>query len=120
MTNAQLVSERPAPAAPLPWSFPAFERREIGGGQVIACHLPGKPLAVASLVMHAGAMTEPAGQEGVALLLARALSEGTNRRDAYEFAVAGERLGASWRADADWDSMRCGFEVPADELLAAG
>ena len=120
MTSSQLVGTRPAPGAPLPWSFPAFERREIGGGQVIACHLPGKPLAVVSLVMRAGAMTEQSGQEGVSLLLARALSEGTTRRDAYEFAVAGERLGATWRADTDWDSMRCGFEVPADQLVAAG
>src|SRR4051794_25037834 len=64
-------------------------------------------------------MSEPTGREGVALLLARALSEGTQRLDAYGFAVAGERLGATWRADTDWDSLRCGFEVPADQLLAA-
>jgi predicted Zn-dependent peptidase len=114
-----LVGERPAPGEPLPWSFPSFERHDVAGGRVIACHLPGKPLAVVSLVLSAGAMSEPAEQEGVALLLARALSEGTTHRDAYEFAVAGERLGATWRADTDWDSMRCGFEVPAGELLAA-
>jgi predicted Zn-dependent peptidase len=64
-------------------------------------------------------VTEAAGHEGVALLVARALSEGTVDRDAYAFAVAGERLGAGWRADVDWDSLRCGFEVPAGELPAA-
>jgi predicted Zn-dependent peptidase len=117
--TVELITSRPAPGAPLPWSFPAFERREVGGGRVIACHLPGKPLAVASLVLSAGAVSEPTGREGVALLLARALSEGTEQRDAYGFAVAGERLGATWRADTDWDSMRCGFEVPADQLLPA-
>src|SRR5256885_11944911 len=47
------------------------------------------------------------------------MSEGTRARTAYEFAVAGERLGANWRADTDWDSLRCGFEVPAGELQAA-
>jgi len=117
--SSNLVDQRPTPAAPRPWSFPSFERREIAGGRVIACHLPGKPLAVVSLVLPAGATSEPAGKEGVALLLARALSEGTTTRDAYAFAVAGERLGASWRADTDWDSFRCGFEAPADQLLAA-
>jgi zinc protease len=117
--TAELISTRPASAAPFPWSFPAFERREVAGGRVMACHLPGKPLAVVSLVLNAGAMSEPTGREGVALLLARALSEGTEQRDAYGFAVAGERVGATWRADTDWDSMRCGFEVPADQLLAA-
>ena len=117
--SVELIGSRPAPSDPRPWSFPSFERREVAGGRVIACNLPGKPLAVVSLVLTAGATSEPVGKEGVALLLARALSEGTHSRDAYGFAVAGERLGASWRADTDWDSLRCGFEVPADQLLAA-
>jgi predicted Zn-dependent peptidase len=91
----------------------------VAGGEVIACHLPGRPLAVTTLVIDAGASREPNGREGVAELVARALSEGTETHDAYEFAVAGERIGASWRASTDWDSMRCGFEVPAGELAAA-
>ena len=114
-----LVAERPEPAPPRPWRFPSFERRTVAGGPVIACHVPGRPLAMALLVIDAGAVTEPKGQEGVALLLARALSEGTRDKDAYEFAVAGERLGATWRADTEWDSLRCGFEVSAGELPAA-
>jgi zinc protease len=117
--SAQLVDRQPDPADPRPWSFPSFERHTVGGGQVIAADLPGRPLAVVSLVLDAGAVAEPSGKEGVALLLARTLSEGTQQRDAYAFAVAGERLGASWRADADWDSLRCGFEVPVDGLAAA-
>ncbi|HET7311404.1 MAG TPA: pitrilysin family protein [Mycobacteriales bacterium] len=114
-----LVAERPEPAPPRPWRFPSFERRTVAGGPVIACDVPGRPLAMVLLVLDAGAVTEPAGKEGVALLLARALSEGTRTKSAYEFAVAGERLGANWRADTDWDAMRCGFEVPAGELQAA-
>src|SRR3954469_3315353 len=107
-----LVAERPEPAPPRPWRFPPFERRTVAGGPVIACHVPGRPLAMALLVIDAGAVTEPKGQEGVALLLARALSEGTQTKSAYEFAVAGERLGATWRADDEWDSLRCGLEGP--------
>lgn len=114
-----LVAERPAPGPPRPWRFPAFERRTVAGGRVLVCDLPGRPLAVLALVVDAGAVTEPSGKEGVSLLAARSLSEGTRTRDAYAFAVAGERLGASWRADTDWDSLRCGFEVPVAELPAA-
>jgi zinc protease len=114
-----LVAERPQPAPPRPWRFPAFDRRTVAGGPVIACDVPGRPLAMVLLVVDAGAVSEPAGQEGVSLLLARGLSEGTRSKSAYEFAVAGERLGATWRADTDWDSLRCGFEVPAGELPAA-
>jgi zinc protease len=117
--TAELVTQRPEPAPPRPWRFPEFERREVGCGRVIACHLPGKPLAVVTLVFDAGAVTEPAAREGVAGLLAAALSEGTTSRDAYDFALAAERLGAGWHADADWDSLRCGFEVPVGALGAA-
>ena len=114
-----LVAERPPPGPPRPWSFPKFERREVAGGRVITCHLPGKPLAVISLVADAGAVTEPAGKEGVAEIVVRALSEGAGPYDAYGFAVAGERLGATWRYQTDWDSLRCGFEVPVAELTGA-
>jgi predicted Zn-dependent peptidase len=112
-----LVSQRPEPGPPRPWSFPSFERREVSGGRVITCHLPGKPLAVLELVADAGAVTEPAGKEGVAEIVVRALSEGAGEHDAYGFAVAGERLGATWRAHTDWDSFRCGFEVPVGDLV---
>ena len=121
MTGEQthLVEERPQPGPPRPWTFPVFTRRDAGGGRLLACDLPGRPLAVVSLVVDAGATTELPGQEGVAQVVARALSEGTTKRDAYGFAVASERLGAVWRANADWDSLRCGFEVPVDNLVEA-
>ncbi|HVW80322.1 MAG TPA: pitrilysin family protein [Mycobacteriales bacterium] len=113
------LAPRPAPGAPRDWHFPSFERRTVAGGRVISAHLPGRPLAVTSLVFDAGAALEPRGHEGVAEIVARALSEGAAGRDAYEFGVAGERLGAGWRASTDWDSLRAGFEVPVSELPAA-
>jgi predicted Zn-dependent peptidase len=114
-----LISERPTIGSPRPWHFPTFERRTVSGGQVLSAHLPGRPLAVVSLVIDAGASAEPLEHAGIAELVARALSEGTSSRDAHGFAIAGERLGASWRGSADWDSLRCGFEVPVGELSAA-
>ena len=115
----RLVADRPEAGPPRPWSFPKFDRREIAGGRVITCHLPGKPLAVISLVADAGSVTEPVGKEGVAEMVVRALSEGAGPYDAYGFAVAGERLGATWRSQTDWDSLRCGFEVPVADLVGA-
>jgi zinc protease len=111
-----LVTEQPTATTPRPWNFPAFERHSIAGGRVLTCHVPGKPLAVTSLVIGAGASAEPIEHAGVCELVARALSEGTGQRNAYEFGVAGERLGATWRASTDWDSMRCAFEVPVGAL----
>jgi zinc protease len=114
-----LVSERPSLGSPRPWSFPSFERHLIAGGRVITCHLPGRPLAVTALVLDAGASSEPLGREGIAELVARSLSEGTASRDAHGFAIAGERLGATWRSSTEWDSLRCGFEAPVSEIAAA-
>jgi zinc protease len=113
-----LVSERPAAGPPRDWSFPAFERLEVAGGRVIACDLPGRPIAVASLVVDAGAVTEPAGLEGLARLSAATLTEGTTTLGSYEFAVASEKLGASPHASAGWDSLRVGIELPVGELAA--
>jgi predicted Zn-dependent peptidase len=81
--------------------------------------MAGRPIATAMLVVDAGAVAEPAGREGVALLTARMLGEGTTRRSGYDFAVAAERVGASWSAEADYDSMRVGFDVPSAELPTA-
>jgi predicted Zn-dependent peptidase len=86
---------------------------------VLSAHLPGRQLAVTSLVVDAGAALEPRGHEGVAEIVARALAEGAAGKDAYEFGVAGERIGATWRSSTDWDSLRLGFEVPVAELAAA-
>lgn len=113
------MTARPEPGAPRPWTFPKFERRAVAGGCVLAAHLPGKALAVTSLVVDAGAVLEPYAQAGVSEIVARAMSEGAGGRDSYEFGVAGERIGATWRSSTDWDSLRVGFEVPAGELTAA-
>src|SRR5579862_7728512 len=98
------MTARPEPGAPRPWTFPAFERREVAGGRTLTAHLPGKALAVTSLVIDAGAVLEPKAQAGVSEIVARAMSEGAGGRDCYEFGVAGERIGATWRSSTDWDS----------------
>jgi predicted Zn-dependent peptidase len=117
MTN--LVEQRPGPGAPRPYSFPRVVREAAGGGQVVAAHLPGQALAVATLLLDAGAGREPPGREGVATVVAKALEEGTRTRDAGAFALALEGLGARLFTGVDWDSFRAGVEAPVDRLPAA-
>ncbi|HVB26341.1 MAG TPA: pitrilysin family protein [Mycobacteriales bacterium] len=122
MTGAGTVSgasARPTSGPPRPWRFPTVGRHEVAGGTVLAAHLPGQRLGSLLLVLDAGATTEPAGRDGLAWLTGQLLGEGTVGRDSYEFAVAGERLGALWYADVDWDSMRVGFDAPVDRLANA-
>jgi predicted Zn-dependent peptidase len=114
-----LVEERPGASQPRPYRFPDVVRRTAGGGEVVAAHLPGQPLAVAALLLDAGAGREPAGREGVASVLADALEEGTTTRDSAAYALALESLGAHLSIVVDWDAFRPGVVAPADRLPAA-
>lgn len=114
-----IIAQRPEAGAARPYRFPAVIRRTVAGGQVVAAHLPGHRLAVATLLLDAGAGREPAGREGLAGVLAKALEEGTGSRDSAAYALALEGLGTELFVSADWDSFRVGVQVSADRLGAA-
>lgn len=113
-----LIDTRPEPGVARPYAFPAIVRAMAGGGTVVAAHLPGQ-LATASLMLDAGAAREPAGREGTAAILAKALEEGTRVLDSAGFALALERLGAELSTSVDWDAFRVGVSVPVTRLPAA-
>jgi predicted Zn-dependent peptidase len=114
-----LIATRPGSGIARPYSFPTIYRTSVGGGQVIAAHLPGALLATASLLLDAGAARETAGREGTATVLARCLEEGTAARDSAGFALALEGLGAELSTSVDWDAFKVGVSVPAELLAAA-
>jgi zinc protease len=111
----RLIADRPGPGTARPYRFPQVVRRD----GVVAAHLPGQPLAVAVLLLDAGACREPSGREGVATVLARALQEGTTARDATAYALALEGLGSRLFTMVDWDSFRVGVQAPASRLRDA-
>ncbi|WP_446211093.1 M16 family metallopeptidase [Micromonospora sp. IBSANI012] len=114
-----LIAARPGAGIPRPYRFPAVVRREVAGGRVVAAHLPGQNLAVAVLLLDAGAGREPVGKEGLGGVLAKALEEGTAQRDATGFALAVEGLGTELVTGLDWDSFQVSVQVPVDRLSAA-
>jgi predicted Zn-dependent peptidase len=115
-----VVATRPTHGEPRPFQFPRFERQELSNGLgLIAVHLPGRQLVTASLVLASGAVDEPAELAGVTSLMARALTEGTERHDAIELTEAAERLGASLHAEAGWDGLSISVDVPAERLSGA-
>ena len=119
-TAATVVAERPTPGTPRPYDFPSVERTRLANGLSLAVvHLPGRHLVSATLMFRNGAGDEPDGEGGATVLAARALTEGTKRYDAIALVEAGERLGASLHADAGWDAMSIGVDVPARRLEAA-
>jgi zinc protease len=118
--RATVIAERPAPGTPRPYAFPAFERTRLDNGlAVLTADLPGRALVSAGIVITSGAADEPAELAGATVLMARALTEGTERYNAVALTEAAERLGATLHAEAGWDSMSVGADVPADRLSAA-
>ena len=124
MTDLSVLDHRPVPGEPREYDFPGFQRSSLPNGlTLIRAHVPGRPLLQAQLMVRGdsggGATSEMASQAGVTVLAARAMSEGTERRDAIEFVEASERLGAELGASSGWDSFAVHVEVPRARLSEA-
>ncbi|MFP5343333.1 MAG: M16 family metallopeptidase [Candidatus Limnocylindria bacterium] len=118
--DGPVVAERPQPGTPRPYEFPSVTTTRLRNGlSILVADLPGRPLVSATVVIPAGAADEPADQGGATVLMARALSEGTERYDAIALTEASERLGASLHAEAGWDALSAGVDVPASRLEPA-
>ncbi len=117
MSELDYLATRPGASDPRPYHFPPFERRRLDNGlTIISAHLAGRPLLAAQLILEGGAGVEPAELAGVTALLARALPEGTEERDAIAFVEATERLGAEIHADSGWETLVATAEVPRRHL----
>lgn len=111
---------RPEPGLPRPYHFPAFESRTLGNGlRLVVAPVHKLPLVSVIVVVDAGAITEPAGREGVAYLAARGLLEGTATMGGADLTERLELLGASLDAGADWDAATLGMTVLASGLTEA-
>lgn len=121
-TTAPTMELHPRPLAgePREWSFPLPDRSTLPNGlTVLRSDRPGQRVIAVEIHLPAPLGTEPAGQEGVATLMARALSEGTDTLSAEEFAAELERCGATMAAHADHAGVRASLEVPASRLPRA-
>lgn len=104
---------RPTAGAPRDYHFPRFERFRLANGlTVLHANVPGRALIAANLLIPGGGWTEPPDQGGVTVLTSRAMPEGTQRLDADEFIEQSERLGAEIHAEATWEALTAGMEVP--------
>jgi predicted Zn-dependent peptidase len=108
---------QPQAGSPKPWAFPAPERGALGNGlTLLTSHRPGQQVVAVEVLLAAPLDAEPEGLDGVATIMARALSEGTDQHTAEEFAAELERCGATLDAHADHPGVRVSLEVPASRL----
>lgn len=123
MTDAVVTMEfhpQPAAGTATPWAFPAPERGTLANGlTVLRCHRPGQQVVAVEIFLAAPLDAEPEGLDGVATIMARALTEGTDKHSAEEFAAELERCGATIDAHADHPGVRISLEVPVSRLPKA-
>ncbi|WP_255953585.1 M16 family metallopeptidase [Streptomyces odontomachi] len=111
---------RPQGGEPKPWAFPTPERGALDNGlTVLRCHRPGQQVIAVEVLLDAPLDAEPEGLDGVATIMARAFSEGTDKHSAEEFAAELERCGATLDAHADQPGVRVSLEVPVSRLPKA-
>ena len=120
VADLSALDARPTAGAPRDYHFPRFERFRLANGlTVLHAHVPGRALIAANLLMPGGGWSEPPEQGGVTVLTSRAMPEGTQRLDADEFIEHSERLGAEIHAEATWEALTAGMEVPRSHFGAA-
>ena len=124
MTSPRLAS-RPAQAAQRPYAFPEVRRLTLSGGEVVAAHLPGQPLAWLGVMLGGGALAEPAPSaaagialDGLSRATASLLDEGTENYTADEFGAAVESLGGHWGVDSGWQSTKVTIDLPVARASA--
>ena len=111
---------RPAAGTHRPYHFPAFDRRRLSSGvELITAPVRKLPLVSIVALLDAGATRDPAGREGLAILTAKLLLEGTMKRDGATLVDAFEQLGATVDISADWDGASVQLSVLRDHADAA-
>lgn len=112
---------RPAAGPPREYRFPRFERRTLDNGlSLIIAPVTKLPLATVLMVVDAGATADATDGEGIAVLAAQLLTEGTvTTASGAELTDKFERLGAGIDASATWDAALVRMTAMTDRLEAA-
>jgi predicted Zn-dependent peptidase len=111
---------QPAPGPAKPWMFPAPGRGALASGlTVLRCHRPGQQVVAVQICLDTPLDAEPDGLDGLATIMVKALSQGTGRHTAEEFAAELERCGATLHSHADYLGARVSMEVPVSRLPKA-
>src|SRR5258708_37320794 len=111
---------QPAPGQRTPGAFPVPGRGALASGlTVLRCHRPGQQVVAVQICLDMPLEAEPDGLGDIAEIMMSALSEGTSKHTAEEFAAEMERCGATLDTSADYQGARVSLEVPVSRLPKA-
>lgn len=98
---------------------PPFERAELGNGiAVLGQAQPEDPSVSVRIRLAAGALADPPGEDGLAVLTARSLLRGTEHRCFEQINDFTDSLGASIGIDASRQWVEAGFRCLREDLPA--
>lgn len=114
------LPKRPEVASPRPWSFPQGRTFLLDNGLRVVLHnLPGQYVVSVGLLLDVPLSSEPADREGVSLLTASTLTEGTRTHPGTAFAEAVEASGAVLEASVGYSHVHVLADVPGAHLRTA-
>ena len=112
------VAPKPGPLSAL--KLPAIQKRTLSNGlPVWIVELHKVPVAHVTLVVKAGAGSDPRDKYGIANLTAEMLDEGAGARDALQIADAVDYLGANLSTSSSSDASYVDLQVPVARLSDA-
>lgn len=119
-TSAAPTGPRPPVEAPAPWSFPTPDRFVLSNGLAVqAFDMPGQHVLSVQLGIPAPLAGEPADVEGVGLIMARCLDQGTTRHTADEMAELLDRKGIALHAGVGERALLVEVDVISRNLTEA-
>jgi zinc protease len=99
--EVRIVADQPALGAPNPYRQPAVSEFRLDNGlRVVVVTQPSLPLVTGRLIVDAGAEHEPAAHNGLAVLTANLIPEGTAALSGADLAAEMERIGAQFQTGA--------------------
>ena len=118
--SAQQKQAPPAAMRAGPLTFPAYRELALGNGlKLIVVQRHDVPLATLELWVRAGSAADPAGQAGLASLVAELTTKGTATRSAREIATLVETAGGSLNSYASGDDAGIQCSILAEKLPLA-
>lgn len=113
-------SKPPELGAPPSLKLPQIQRLKLSNGMpVVLMEKHQVPVVQVNLIVRAGSAHDPAGQGGLASMMAAMMEEGAGNRNALQFADAVDYLGANISVNAGMHTTTVSLFTPLSKLDSA-